>query len=145
MATIHGHGKGKSGSHPPVLKEKPVWITMKNEEIENLVLQLHKDRESKSKIGLILRDNYGIPNVKKIIGKSIMEILDIKNIKEKPEDLMNLIRKANFLKKHLEKNKRDKSAKRGLQLIESKIRRLSKYYKKKNVLIEDWKYTKERV
>ena len=48
------------------------------------------------------------------------------------------------LRKHLEKNKKDYSSKRGLELTESKIRRLVKYYKKRKVLPEDWKYDPEK-
>ena len=37
-------------------------------------------------------------------------------------------------------NKKDKSSRRGLQLIESKIRRLVKYYRKTGIFEQDFKY-----
>ncbi|HIQ50834.1 MAG TPA: 30S ribosomal protein S15, partial [Nautiliaceae bacterium] len=43
----------------------------------------------------------------------------------------------------LENHPKDLHSKRGLQLIESKIKRLVKYYKRKKVLPENWKYTPE--
>ena len=61
-----------------------------------------------------------------------------------PEDLIDLMRRATFVRKHLESNKRDKHSRRGLELIESKIHRLSKYYKKNNIIPKDWKYEPEK-
>ena len=58
-----------------------------------------------------------------------------------PEDLSNLMRRAIALNVHLKNNRGDISNKRGLQLIEAKIRRLERYYKKNGVLPADWKYS----
>jgi small subunit ribosomal protein S15 len=38
-------------------------------------------------------------------------------------------------------NKKDLSNERGLHLIEAKIRRLVKYYKRNDVLPQDWLYS----
>ena len=62
-----------------------------------------------------------------------------------PEDLKALIKRALRLRKHLEVHKKDKHNRRGLQLIEAKIWRLSNYYKEKGVLPKDWKYDPERL
>jgi small subunit ribosomal protein S15 len=51
-----------------------------------------------------------------------------------------LLKKATSIYAHLEKNKKDAYNKRSLQLIEAKIHRLSKYYKREGVLPLDWKY-----
>ncbi|HIE33746.1 MAG TPA: 30S ribosomal protein S15, partial [Candidatus Altiarchaeales archaeon] len=59
-------------------------------------------------------------------------------------DLENLIRKAVNLRKHLEQNKKDLHNRRALQLIESKIRRLTKYYKGAGKLPENWMYEPEK-
>jgi small subunit ribosomal protein S15 len=94
-----------------------------------------------SKIGIILRDQYGIPLVKPITGKSIKEILVEGNINLAiPEDLNNLIQKANEIARHLSENKKDAHNKRSLELTVSRIRRLAKYYKKQNSLPEKWTY-----
>jgi len=61
-----------------------------------------------------------------------------------PEDLFNLLKQAVNLRDHLQKNKRDYTSKRGLELLESKIRRLGKYYVRKGVLPEDWQYSPEK-
>ena len=57
-----------------------------------------------------------------------------------PEDLEMLLRKASRLLTHVERNKMDLANKRALQIIEAKIHKLSKYYKRKAVLKSDWKY-----
>ena len=48
---------------------------------------------------------------------------------EIPEDLYYLMKKAVAMRKHIEKNKRDKDSKYRLILVESKIHRLVRYYK----------------
>ena len=58
-----------------------------------------------------------------------------------PEDLSNLMRRAIDLNVHLKENRGDISNRRGLMLIEAKIRRLERYYKRNGVLSKDWKYS----
>ena len=48
---------------------KPEWIEYSNEEIEELILKLRKEGNSTSTIGIALRDQYGIPDVKLVTGK----------------------------------------------------------------------------
>lgn len=59
---------------------------------------------------------------------------------EIPEDLYHLIKKAVSVRKHLERNRKDKDSKYRLILIESRIYRLSRYYKKIGQLPPVWKY-----
>jgi small subunit ribosomal protein S13e len=47
-----------------------------------------------------------------------------------PEDLYYLIKKAISIRKHLEKNRKDKDSKFRLILVESRIHRLSRYYRR---------------
>ncbi|KAL5570179.1 hypothetical protein UlMin_026754 [Ulmus minor] len=46
------------------------------------------------------------------------------------EDLYHLIKKAMSIRKHLERNMKDKDSKFRLILVESRIHRLARYYKK---------------
>lgn len=141
MARIHARKKGKSGSTHPPTKSPLKWVQYSKDEIVELILNLAKEGKSMSQIGLILRDQYGIPSVKVITGKSVSQILKEKNMLSKwPEDLMNLIKKAVRLRKHLESNRMDVHNKRALQLTESKVRRLVAYYKKVGVVPKDWFY-----
>jgi len=143
MARMHARKRGKSGSKKPLATTPPSWVNYKSEEVEKLVEKLAKQGLSASKIGLVLRDSYGIPDVEKITKKKITKILKEKGLAPKiPEDLQNLIARAMQVKKHLEVHRKDKVSKRGLQLIESKIRRLEKYYKRTKKLPLDWKYIK---
>ena len=146
MARMYSRKKGKSKSIKPTRKTSLSWLTYKEKEVELLISKLAKEEKTPSQIGLFLRDNYGIPSVKQVTKKNITTILKEKKLlKEIPEDLMALIKKTVMLRTHLEKNHKDKSAKRGLQLTESKIKRLVKYYKKNKKLSMDWKYDPERI
>jgi small subunit ribosomal protein S15 len=142
MARMYSRIKGKAGSKKPLNPKKPLWVRYDIKEIEMLIAKLAKEENtSSSKIGTILRDSYGIPDVTQITGKRIQQILKSKNLlKEIPEDLRDLIKRALSIRKHLELNKHDYTAKRGLQLTESKINRLVYYYKTKKKLPKEWKY-----
>jgi small subunit ribosomal protein S15 len=145
MARMHSRDKGKSGSNRPALKEKISWVRYKPKEIELLIVKLAKEGIKASRIGLVLRDSYGIPSVKDLVGKSITKIMrEKKLLGDIPEDLLDLIKRSVQLKKHLEENHKDNTAKRGLRLTESKINRLIKYYKGTEVLSSEWKYDEKR-
>jgi small subunit ribosomal protein S15 len=127
-----------------VSKVTPSWVSYTQEEVEQLVIELAKRGFSPSMIGIILRDQYGIPLIKPILGKSITEVLQGHGLAPQiPEDLMNLIRRAVKIRKHLEEHPKDLSARRGLNLVESKIHRLIKYYKRVGKLPQDFTYTPE--
>ncbi len=144
MARMHSRDKGKSGSTKPMEKETPDWVDYKPEEVIELVIGLANEGQKKSLIGITLRDQHGIPSVKTITDKTITQILEENDLKEElPEDLLNLIRKSVSLQNHLKENKKDTTAKRGYQLTVSKIRRLTKYYSKKNRIPKGWRYTEE--
>src|SRR5438876_835033 len=86
-------------------------------------------------------ENYSI-----LTGKTITQIMrENKLYPEIPEDLMNLFRKTVSLRNHLSKNKSDKHSKKGLEHMESKIRRLIKYYMREGKLPRDFRYDVEKV
>ncbi len=133
--------KGSSHQTRPVAKRPPAWCRYTSEEVEALVIRLAKEGHPPSKIGIILRDQHGIPLTKPIIGKSVSQILKERGLAPSlPEDLETLMRKATRLRVHLDKNKADLSNKRGLQIVEASIYKLARYYKRKGVLPPDWKY-----
>ncbi|MBU0979368.1 MAG: 30S ribosomal protein S15 [Nanoarchaeota archaeon] len=141
MARMHSRKKGTSGSKFPVLKKVPGWMRYTAKEVELLIVKLAKEDHSTSEIGMILRDTYGVPNVKSLCNKSITPILKQKKLQPKlPEDLTNLIKKFIEIAKHQEANKKDMTAKRGRRLTISKIARLVKYYKKAGTLPQEWKF-----
>ncbi|MCK5292257.1 MAG: 30S ribosomal protein S15 [Thermoplasmata archaeon] len=142
MARMHARKKGKSSSTKPFVTENPKWVTQKPKEIEKLVLELHNEGNTSAMIGLRLRDQYAVPNVKLATGKSITAILKENDIQSKfPEDMTNLMKKAIDLHSHLKDNPRDLHNLRSVHLTEAKIRRLAKYYKRNGILPEDWNYS----
>jgi small subunit ribosomal protein S15 len=133
--------KGKSHSIRPVSKRSPGWCKYQPEEVEALVIKLAKEGNTPSNIGTILRDQYSIPLVKPITGKTIVKMLKAAELAPAiPEDLGSLVKKAESLGLHLEKNKKDLNNKRALQMIEAKIYQLSRYYRREGVLPQNWKY-----
>jgi small subunit ribosomal protein S15 len=144
MARMHARRRGKSGSVRPHRKEAPAWSNTEVKAIEKVILDLTKEGVSTSRIGLVLRDSYGVPDVKLVCGKRIGEILEDNGFKtDIPEDLRNLITKALGLRKHLSTNKNDLHNKRQLQLTESKVRRLVRYYTGNGKLPKGWSYKPE--
>ncbi|MBI2542849.1 MAG: 30S ribosomal protein S15 [Candidatus Aenigmarchaeota archaeon] len=145
MARIYSGKKGSSGSHKPPFKTVPKWVKEEKKDVEGLVVELAKQKYPSAKIGTILRDAYGIPTSSVITGRKISKIMQENGYyPEIPEDLMFMLRKAVVLRAHLGLNKSDKHSKRGLQNLESKIRRLTKYYIRENKLPKSWKYDPEK-
>ena len=133
--------KGKSHSIRPVSRRPPSWCKYQPEEVESFVIKLAKEGHSLSSIGTVLRDQYAIPLVKPLVGKSISDILKEANLAPPmPEDLTNLMKKAQSLAVHMEKNKKDLHNKRNMQVIEARIHKLSRYYKREGVVDKKWKY-----
>jgi len=143
MAKMHSRKKGRAGSKKPAAPAK--WVEYKDKEFERLVLKLNNDGLNATEIGKTLRDQYGIPSVRTITRKTITQILEENNLLPTiPEDLFNLLKRAVVLRDHLVKNKKDYTSKHGLELLESKIRRLVKYYVRKGRLAKDFTYEPEK-
>jgi small subunit ribosomal protein S15 len=107
-----------------------------------VILKLAKEGTSPSKIGLVLRDDYGVPLAKQVVGKSIGRVISDGKVAPKiPEDLKDLIDRAQRVQKHLKIHGSDRKNVHSLELIEAKIYRLSKYYKHRGTLPDDFKYT----
>jgi small subunit ribosomal protein S15 len=142
MARIHAHTRGKSHSSRPASPSSPSWLKMTPSDVSSLVVSLSKEGLSPSEIGINLRDLHAIPLIKPITGKTITQTLLENNIKkDMPEDLEHLVQKAVGLDKHLRNHNTDRRNVRSLELIEPKIHRLSKYYKRTGKLSSNWKYS----
>ena len=141
LARLYTSKRGRSGSTRPVSKKPPMWFNYAPEEVEALIAKLAKEGNTASGIGAILRDRYGVPLVKPVLGKTITEVMQASGQTPKiPEDLDYLFRTADGLRKHLEKNRKDYENKRALATVESKIHRLVKYYKARGRLQPEWEY-----
>ncbi|MEA3248721.1 MAG: 30S ribosomal protein S15 [Nanoarchaeota archaeon] len=106
--------------------EKPTWIKMKEPELKKTIAEL-AEKHAPSKIGLILRDQYGIPTTK-VFGKKLKAYLKELGI-ERNEDLENARKKVDNLKEHLKSNVTDRSAKHKLQRAQSRLNITKKYFK----------------
>ncbi len=144
MARMYARRRGTSGPVKPYRKEAPGWSNTDTAEIEKIIVELRKDGMSSSQIGLVLRDKYGVPDVKLATGKRVNEILRENDLEsEIPEDLRNLMQKALGLRKHLAENRKDVHNARQLQITESKVRRLGKYYVRSGRMPKGWTYKPE--
>tara|TARA_Y100000310_G_scaffold344813_1_gene459689 strand:+ start:1820 stop:2161 length:342 start_codon:yes stop_codon:yes gene_type:complete len=108
--------------------QKPLWVKIKEPELKKIIAEL-AEKHAPSKIGIILRDQYGIPTTK-IFGKKLNAYLKELGI-DKKEDLENAEKKLNAIKEHLKKNITDKKAKHKLQKSQSRLNILKRYYSKK--------------
>jgi small subunit ribosomal protein S15 len=117
-------------------------VTTTPEEARSAIIKLAKEGMSPSRIGQSLRDDFGVPLTKPILGKSLHEVLIEGKVAPKlPQDLQDLIDRAQRVQKHLQSHKSDRKNVHSLELVEAKIYRLSKYYKQKGILPKDFKYT----
>jgi len=141
MGRMHTPGKGISGSSLPYKRTAPSWLKKTAAEVEDQVQKLAKKGLTPSQIGATLRDNQGVAQVKFVTGNKILRILKKAGLApEIPEDLYMLIKKAVAVRKHLDRNKKDKDSKFRLILIESRIHRLSRYYRMSRKLAPSFKY-----
>ncbi len=134
----------RNPSSKPVREAAPSWVPLRPREIEAKVAELGKQGKQAAVIGLTLRDSYGVPSIHEATGKKVSEILREAGLAGKlPQDLQNLIRRSISLQEHLAQNKKDLHNLRGLELMESRIRALAKYYKRSGAIPEDWNYSRE--
>ncbi|CAK9298450.1 unnamed protein product [Gordionus sp. m RMFG-2023] len=127
MGRMYGKGKGISQSALPYRRCIPTWLKLTVEEVKEHIFKYAKKGLTPSQIGIKLRDQHGVAQACGLAPAI-------------PEDLHNLIKKAVAMRKHLEKNRKDKDCKFRLILVESRIHRLARYYKRKSILPPNWKY-----
>ncbi|KAK4150214.1 40S ribosomal protein S13 [Chaetomidium leptoderma] len=141
MGRLHSNGKGISASAVPYSRTAPAWLKTTPEQVVDQICKLAKKGATPSQIGVVLRDSHGIAQVKIVTGNKILRILKSSGLApDIPEDLYMLIKKAVAVRKHLERNRKDRDSKFRMILIESRIHRLARYYKTVGVLPPTWKY-----
>ena len=111
--------------------EKPVWLKYTEEEIKAIILKLANKGLTAEKIGLTLRDQYGIPKVE-LYNLKISKILKEKNKYEEPTN-KNLKEKLQKIIDHYKKNKQDKKSERALIITKAKLKKRDDYMDKKNL------------
>tara|TARA_B100001778_G_scaffold164408_1_gene135111 strand:+ start:1373 stop:1828 length:456 start_codon:yes stop_codon:yes gene_type:complete len=146
MARMHSKGKGTSGSSKPNNDTAPSWSESDKGTVEELILKYANEGHSSAKIGSLLRDIHAVPDVRLVMGERISQTLSRNNLDSTyPEDMMNLMRKALSLIDHLSSNKKDLHNRRQLELCESRLRRLAKYYVRTGRISSTWTYKRDQL
>ena len=144
MARIHVHRKGKAGSKKPLRNKTPSWSPLNPKEVAAQVATLAREGKSTSLVGAYMRDQFGVPDVRLSTGKNVLTILRENNLEPRlPEEISNLLKRVVNLQDHLARTKNDLHNQRALTLLESKIRRLAKYYRREGRLPAEWTYSSE--
>jgi ribosomal protein S15P/S13E len=107
--------------------KKPVWLKYTEDEVKEIILKIaEKSPElTAEKIGLMLRDNYGIPTTK-IYSFKIGEVLK-KAGKYKSPDIENLSNKVKNLQSHIQTHLHDQKTKRSLIITKAKLKKREDY------------------
>ena len=144
MSRIHSGHKGRSASQRPYPAVGPSWPVLEKDELIEEAVKLAQAGNAPSRVGLVLRDSYGVPSVRLLTGQRLTPILrGRKAASDLPEDLAALLKRVVHLQQHLELHPKDLSNRRGMNLVESKIRRLSRYYRRRGRLPPGWRYRAE--
>jgi len=98
---------------------------MEEPELKKIILEL-SETNPPSKIGIILRDSYGIPTTR-VFGKKLKAYLKELGI-ERNEDLENASKKVDRIKEHLKNNITDRNTKHKLQHAQSRLNIIKKYF-----------------
>ena len=69
------HGSGIAASALPYKRKAPLWKTITPSNIVELVVKFAKKGMAPSQIGVSLRDQYGIPQIRFVTGRKILRIL----------------------------------------------------------------------
>ena len=146
MARMHSKGKGTSGSSKPNNDKAPSWSESDKGTVEELIIKYANEGHSSAKIGSLLRDMHAVPDVRLVMGERISKTLSRNDLESTyPEDMMNLMRKALSLIDHLSANKKDLHNRRQLELCESRLRRLAKYYVRTGRISSTWTYKRDQL
>jgi small subunit ribosomal protein S15 len=111
-------------------KTKTPWLKLSEEEIKKIIAELMQKEQQPAKIGIILRDQYGVPTTK-VYGKKLLKIMKELGYNVQIE-LKNKEKKVERMKEHLKENITDKKTKHKLQKAQSNLNIVRKYWKKKS-------------
>lgn len=135
------HAQGIAKSARPYRRTPASWVKLSAKDVADKVCKYARKGWSPSAIGVLLRDQHGVGLICNVTNTKVLRILRRNGLAPAiPEDLYQLIKKAVAIRKHLEKNRKDKDSKYRLILCESRIHRLARYYKTAGALPANWKY-----
>ncbi|EOB14868.1 40S ribosomal protein S13, partial [Nosema bombycis CQ1] len=116
-----------SSSVKPYTTMFPTWLDTPLEEIKQDIIRMANKGFRTAEIGNKLRDVYGVGKAEDILdGLTLSRFLEKNgNFIVIPENVQDLVVRANILRKHINENRRDKDAKYRLQLVTSRLNRLA--------------------
>jgi len=116
-------------------KKKPLTNDRETaENIEQIVIDLAKQGNTPSKIGIILKEKHNVAKIK-LLGKKITKILKENKIPYET-DLDMVSKKLSKIEAHYEKNKQDKRAKREIVRFVGLKKTIQKYQDKKAPVLQ---------
>ncbi|MDE1874356.1 MAG: 30S ribosomal protein S15 [Candidatus Micrarchaeota archaeon] len=143
MARLHTRRHGKAKSRKPTDSEAKAGADRQN--VEDVIVAYAKQGIRPAMIGLKLKQEHEVGYLKPVLGKRLTVLLKEKGFRsEIPSDMLDLMRKAVNMRRHITANHNDVHNKTRLQRVESKIWRLGKYYRSAGRLPADWKYDPEQ-
>lgn len=106
---------------------KPVWLKYTEQEVKDIILNLIKKdaKLTSDKIGLILRDTYGIPK-SKIYGIKVSKVLREAGVYTNNE-LTSVIKRVENIESHKAKHKHDAKAGRALIIRKARLAKIKRY------------------
>lgn len=110
------------------MADKADWTKISPKEVEKIIVELARQGMSAEKIGLVLRDQHGLPKAK-LLGVKISKVLKENNL-ESDSEKKNIQNKIENLKKHSGKNKHDYTAIRKTVMYTARINRKEKLISK---------------
>ena len=133
-------GQGHIFATLPYKRRAPCWIKLKPKDLNEQICKLAKKGMAPLSIDITLRDSFGVPQIWLITGNNILRILKKEGLAPSiPEVLYFFVKKAKSIRKHLDKNRNDRDSKFRLILVESRIHRLARYYRRVKSLPANWK------
>lgn len=109
---------------------KPVWLKYTETEVKDIILNLIKKNPqlTSDKIGLILRDTYGIPKAK-IYKIKIGEVLKKEGF-YRDNELESVAKRVANIEIHKAKHKHDQKAGRALIIKKARLKKIKTYIEK---------------
>lgn len=144
MARLHTRRHGRSKSRKPMESEAKT-AGADTKQLEDTITTYAKQGMKSALIGQKVKDEHKVGYLKNALGKRLTVFLAEKGFRsEMPSDLVELMRRAVNMRKHLGANHRDVYNTTRLHRVESKIWRLGKYYRNSGKLPSGWKYDPEQ-
>ncbi len=83
MARMHARKRGQASSTRPYRNQPPEWMPYDKDFVVKKVEELRRQGQSSAMIGVILRDQYGISNVKEVFSTKMNKIVEDLNLQPK--------------------------------------------------------------